>query len=228
MSKISVNAADVKAETTENFTIPFKFFDLPSGGQFLLDTRNNTIIFRENPTTNDLEESLVTLKSNGFTESITLDQLLNYSADKFLVVTDDLHFSVKSEMVGKVIRPNKQTLHFDLLVVGTNEGVGDIPSFIGYPVSSRTSMSEYETPFQYEEGGPRYFVLPTMVYYVPDDEGYKLVSEEKVPEDVVHFLRERELDFIRFGDDVEDINKATYRFKELFFETTRRINKMLK
>ena len=227
MTNNIVNTADVKAETTENFTIPFTFHGLP-GGQFILDHRNNTVIFRETPTDQSLNEALEILKKEGFSETVTLDQLVNYSADKFLVVTDDLHFSVKSEMVGKVIRPNKQTLHFDLLVISTNEGLGDIPSFIGYPVSSRTSMSEYETPFQYEEGGPRYFVLPTMVYYVPDDEGYKLVSEEKVPEDVVHFLRERELDFIRFGDDVEDINKATYRFKELFFETTRRINKMLK
>lgn len=228
MTNNIVNTADVKAETQE-IVIPFKFFDLPSGGQFLLDTRNNTIIFRENPTEKDLEESLVTLKSNGFAETITLDRLVNYSADKFLIVSDDLHFSVKSEMLGKVIRPNKQTLHFDLLVISTNEGLGEIPSFIGYPVSDKTSTSEYETAFQYEEGGPRYFVLPVMTYYVPDDEGYKLVSEEKVPEDVVHFLRERELDYIRFGDDdIKDINKATYRFKELFFETTRRINKMLK
>ena len=227
MSKISVNAADVKAETQE-IVIPFKFFDLPSGGQFLLDTRNNTIIFRENPTEKDLEESLVTLKSNGFAETITLDRLVNYSADKFLIVSDDLHFSVKTEMVNKVIRPNKQTLHFDLLVISTNEGLGDIPSFIGYPISDKTSTSLYETAFQYEEGGPRYFVLPVMVYYIPDDEGYKVISGEKVPEDVVHFLRERELDFIRFGDDVEDINKAIYRFKELFHETVKRHNEMLK
>ena len=223
-----VNAADVKAENHE-IVIPFKFFDLPSGGQFLLDTRNNSVIFRKTPNEVDTAEALEILKTEGFSETITLDQLVNYSADKFLVVTDDLHFSVKDSMISRIIRPNKQTLHFDLLVISTNEGLGEIPSFIGYPISDKTSTSEYETAFQYEEGGPRYFVLPVMTYYVPDDEGYKLVSEEKVPEDVVHFLRERELDYIRFGDDdVKDINKAIYRFKELFHETVKRHNEMLK
>ena len=229
MTNNIVNTADVKAETTENFNIPFTFHDLPSGGQFLLDHRNNSVIFRETPNEADMAEALEVLKFNGYDETISLDHLVDYPNNKFLIVSDDLHFSVKSEMLNKVIRPNKQTLHFDLLVVGTNEGLGDIPSFIGYPISDKTSTSEYETAFQYEEGGPRYFVLPVMTYYVPDDEGYKLVSKEKVPEDIAQLLRERELDYIRFGDDdVKDINKATYRFKELFFETTRRINKMLK
>ena len=115
MTNNIVNTADVKAETQE-IVIPFKFFDLPSGGQFLLDTRNNTIIFRENPTEKDLEESLVTLKSNGFAETITLDRLVKYPNDKYLIVSDDLNFSVKTEMVNKVIRPNKQTLHFSLVL----------------------------------------------------------------------------------------------------------------
>ena len=227
MTNNIVNTADVKAENQE-IVIPFTFHG-ELGKQFILDHRNNTVIFRNSPNEEALAEALEILKKEGYGESISLDQLIGYTSDKYLVVTDDLHFSVKSEMVGKVIRPNKQTLRFDLLIVGTNEGVGDIPSFIGYPVSDKTSTSEYETAFQYEEGGPRYFVLPVMVYYVPDDEGYKLVSEEKATEDIIRFLRERELDYIRFGDDdVKDINKAIYRFKELFQRTTRRINKMLK
>lgn len=228
MKNNSVNTADVKADQ-EEIVIPFRFFDLPSGGQFLLDTRNNSIIFRGNhPTEVDLDEALEMLKSNGFAETITLDQLVNYSADKFLIVTDDLHFSVKSEMLHKVIRPNKTTLHFDLLVVKTNEGLGDIPAFIGYPVSNRTSCSEYETPFQYEEGGPRWFVYPTMMYYVPDDEGYKLLSNDEVPQNVIHALRERELDYIRFEGDIKYVNIAQNRFKELFHETVKRHNEMLK
>ena len=227
MTNNIVNTADVKAENQE-IVIPFTFHG-ELGKQFILDNRTNTVIFRNSPNEEALAEALEILKKEGYGESISLDQLIGYTSDKYLVVTDDLHFSVKSEMVGKVIRPNKQTLRFDLLIVGTNEGVGDIPSFIGYPVSDKTSTSEYETAFQYEEGGPRYFVLPVMVYYVPDDEGYKLVSEEKATEDIIRFLRERELDYIRFGDDdVKDINKAIYRFKELFQRTTRRINKMLK
>ena len=228
MKQNSVNTADVKAENQE-IVIPFTFHDLPSGGQFLLDHRNNTVIFRKTPNETDTAEALEVLKSKGYGEDVTLDHLVDYPSDKFLIVSDDLHFSVKSEMIGRVIRPNKATLHFDLLVVKTNKGLGDIPAFIGYPISSRTSMSEYETAFQYEEGGARYFILPIMVYYVPDDEGYKLMSEEKVPENVVHILREREMDFVRFEEgDIKDINKAIYRFKELFFETTRKYNKLLK
>lgn len=227
MSRISVNAADVKAENQE-IVIPFKFFDLPSGGQFMLDTRNNSVIFRENPTEKDLDETVVMLKSNGFDENITLDHLVGYTRDKYLIASDDLNFSVKSEMLHKVIRPNKATLHFDLLVVQTNEGLGDIPAFIGYPISSRSSTSEYETPFQYEEGGPRYFVLPVMIYYVPDDEGYKLMSNDEVPRNIIHALREREMDFIRFGDDNRDINIAQNRFKELFHETVKRHKRLLK
>ena len=227
MSKISVNAADVKAETTENLNIPFTFHG-ELGKQFILDHRNNTVIFRNSPNEAALAEALEILKKEGFAETITLDRLVNYSADKFLIVSDDLHFSVKSEMLGKVIRPNKATLHHDLLVVKTNEGLGDIPAFIGYPISDRTSCSEYEISFQYSAGGPRWFVYPVMTYYIPDDEGYKLVSEEKVPKDIIYALREREMDYIRFEGDIKYINIAQNRFKELFFKTVKRQNKMLK
>ena len=157
MTNNIVNAADVKAETTENLNIPFTFHG-ELGKQFILDHRNNTVIFRNSPNEAVLAEALEILKKEGFAETITLDRLVNYSNDKYLIVSDDLHFSVKSEMLGKVIRPNKATLHHDLLVVKTNEGLGDIPAFIGYPVANRTSCSEYEISFQYEEGGPRWYI----------------------------------------------------------------------
>lgn len=226
MKNNSVNAADVKAENQE-ITIPFTFHG-ELGKQFILDHRNNTVIFKNSPNEEALAEALEILKKEGYGEDVTLDHLVGYSADKFLIVTNDLHFSVKSDYVGKVIRPNKATLHFDLLVVQTNEGVGDNPAFIGYPISDKTSMSEYEISFQYEEGGPRYFVYPTMVYYVPDDEGYKLLSEEVVPNNIIHVLRERELDYIRFEGDIKYINVCQNRFKELFHETVKRHNEMLK
>ena len=80
MTNNIVNTADVKAE---GFTIPFTFHG-ELGKQFILDHRNNTVIFRNSPNEEALAEALEILKKEGYGESISLDQLIGYTSDKYL------------------------------------------------------------------------------------------------------------------------------------------------